>query len=92
MVLLPRARARLDPIDPVVQYLSEVIDNMNSSWESILTELDAKLAAFSSTNPDDDVEPVSLEHQFMSLLIRGIPSMVRLYRPFRASSRWRSRP
>jgi anaphase-promoting complex subunit 4 len=50
---------------------------MKSAWESILIELDAKLAAFSESQKDaaGTDEAKLLEHEFMALLVRGIPSI-----------------
>lgn len=51
---------------------------MKAAWESILIELDAKLAAFSKSQQKaagGAYEPKLLEHEFMALLVRGVPSM-----------------
>eukprot|EP00041_Stephanoeca_diplocostata_P031131 m.963321 g.963321 ORF g.963321 m.963321 type:complete len:914 (+) comp23894_c0_seq11:238-2979(+) len=61
----------------LVDYLGTTMDEMHSSWESILIELDAKLASFSTVDSEgnEHSEPKSLEHEFMALLVRGIPSV-----------------
>lgn len=59
------------------RYLDAVASLMKSAWESILIELDAKLAAFSESQKAAAGvdEPKLLEHEFMGLLARGIPSV-----------------
>eukprot|EP00038_Savillea_parva_P016622 m.17355 g.17355 ORF g.17355 m.17355 type:complete len:889 (+) comp3492_c0_seq1:87-2753(+) len=64
-------------ISCLLRYLDAVTSVMKSAWESILIELDAKLAAFSASTGSDGMsgEPKHLEHEFMALLVRGIPSV-----------------
>ena len=59
-------------ITALIKYLEALIKCMESSWESILLELNTKLTTFAQNS--QGVEPLLLDVEFMSLLTSGIQS------------------
>jgi len=59
-------------ITGLLKYLSALIKSMETSWESILLELDTKLTAFAANKGGGTL---SLENEFMALLAGGVPSI-----------------